>query len=239
MHKEEIVRPISETLVRLQQNTVPWYVGPYFILTLALLFGTFAYPIASDLFGGGLLRFSITAMLLAGLYAVANHPWTFRVLLVAVVPVMLSNWFLDPYDTNILVDRLASLAINLFLFTVMIVVFVDVVRSQRVSADTIFGAVAVYLLFGVTMALMFQFVNNVEPGSVISSVGEATSLSERHDQFSEFLYFSFVTLTSVGYGDLTPIGAQARSLAMLEGVIGQLYLAILIARLVGIHIAQE
>ena len=107
------------------------------------------------------------------------------------------------------------------------------------TADTIFGAVAVYLLYGVAMALMFQFVNNVAPGSVISSVGEAYSLTERHDQFSEFLYFSFVTLTSVGYGDLTPISAPARSLAMLEGVIGQLYLAILIARLVGIHVAQE
>ena len=86
---------------------------------------------------------------------------------------------------------------------------------------------------------MFQFVNNVTPGSVVASMGEAASLTERYDQFSEFLYFSFITLTSVGYGDLTPIGAPARSLAMLEGVVGQLYLAILIARLVGIHIAQE
>jgi len=54
-------------------------------------------------------------------------------------------------------------------------------------------------------ALMFQFVNNVDPGSVNASVGEATNIVERYDQFAEFMYFSFITLTSVGYGDLTPI----------------------------------
>ena len=113
------------------------------------------------------------------------------------------------------------------------------IRSKRVSADTIFGAVAVYLLFGVIVAMLFYFLNNIAPGSVIASVGEATNLVERYDQFSDILYFSFVTLTSVGYGDLTPIGPAARGLAMFEGVVGQLYLAVLIARLVGIHVAQE
>ena len=233
------MRPIAEKLAVLQRRSVPWYLGPYFILTVAMLFGTVAYPLGSDIVGSGLLRISLTGMLLAGLYAVVNHNWAFRVLLICVIPVLLSNWFLDPYSTPPFVDWLASLANSLFLFVVMIVVFADVVRSRTVTADTIFGAVAAYLLFGVTMALLFQFVNNVSPGSVVDSMGEAASLEERYDQFAEFLYFSFITLTSVGYGDLTPIGAPARSLAMLEGVVGQLYLAILIARLVGIHIAQE
>jgi voltage-gated potassium channel Kch len=55
---------------------------------------------------------------------------------------------------------------------------------------------------------------------------------------SHFSYYSYVTLTTLGYGDITPISTQARSLALLEAIMGPLYLAILVARLVGIHIAQ-
>ena len=216
-----------------------WYLGPYFILTMTLLFCTVAYPMGSELFGSGVLQLAVTALLLASLYAIVNHRMLFRVFAIVLVPLLLANWFVDPYVQNEALDWVGTLATNGFLFVVLVVVFADVVRSKRVTADTIFGAVAVYLLFGVAMALMFQFVNNVTPESVIASVGEAFTLNERHDQFAEFIYFSFVTLTSLGYGDLTPIGAPARSLAILEGVVGQLYLAILIARLVGIHIAQE
>ncbi len=173
------------------------------------------------------------------MYAVVNHKWLFRLLLILVVPILISNWFVDPYDDNEILDLITALSTDVFLFSVLIAVFADVIRSKHVTADTIFGAVAVYLLFGVIMALLFQVLNTIDPGSVIASVGEATSIVERYDQFGDILYFSFVTLTSVGYGDLTPIGSAARSLAMFEGVIGQLYLAVLIARLVGIHVAQE
>jgi voltage-gated potassium channel len=55
----------------------------------------------------------------------------------------------------------------------------------------------------------------------------------------DFTYYSFVTLTTLGYGDITPVTDPARSLSLLEAVMGQLYLAVLVARLVGIHIAQS
>jgi hypothetical protein len=230
---------LGENLSELRQRHAPWYLGPYFILTLTLLISAIIYPIGVEVFGSGLLPITNTALLMASVYAVVNHKLLFRVLLVLVVPILFSNWFVDPYATNAVLDWVTTLSTNAFLFTVLITVFVDVIRSERVTGDTIFGAVAVYLLFGVIMAMMFHFLNNVSPGSVIASVGEATSVVERYDQFGDILYFSFVTLTSVGYGDLTPIAAPARSLAMFEGVVGQLYLAILIARLVGIHIAQK
>jgi len=223
----------------LRQQRTSWYLGPYFILTMTLLLCAIAYPIGAHFFGSGLLRIAITALLMASVYAVVNRTWLFRILLVLVVPILLINWVIDPFEDHQFFDWLTALSTDAFLFAVLIAVFIDVIRSKRVTADTIFGAVAVYLMFGVVMALLFQFVNNVDPGSVIASVGEATNTVERHDQFAEFMYFSFVTLTSVGYGDLTPIGPAARSLAMFVGVIGQLYLAILIARLVGIHVAQD
>ena len=233
------MKPIGETLADLHQRPAPWYLGPYFILTLALMLSAIVYPAAAEVVGSGLLPIVNTTLLMASVYAVVNHKWLFRLLLILVVPILVSIWFVDPYDDSELLDLVTTLSTNAFLFSVLVAVFADVIRSKRVTADTIFGAIAVYLLFGVIVAMMFQFLNNISPGSVVASVGEAKTIVERYDQFGEILYFSFVTLTSVGYGDLTPIGPAARSLAMFEGVVGQLYLAVLIARLVGIHVAQE
>ena len=227
------MKPIGETLADLHQRPAPWYLGPYFILTLALMLSAIVYPAAAEVVGSGLLPIVNTTLLMASVYAVVNHKWLFRLLLILVVPILVSIWFVDPYDDSELLDLVTTLSTNAFLFSVLVAVFADVIRSKRVTADTIFGAIAVYLLFGVIVAMMFQFLNNISPGSVVASVGEAKTIVERYDQFGEILYFSFVTLTSVGYGDLTPIGPAARSLAMFEGVVGQLYLAVLIARLVG------
>jgi hypothetical protein len=73
----------------------------------------------------------------------------------------------------------------------------------------------------------------IQPGSF--SAGE---ILEQHQRIA-FTYYSFVTLTTLGYGDINPLSPQAGTLAILEAIIGQLYLAVLIARLVGMHISQS
>ena len=126
---------------------------------------------------------------------------------------------------------------------VMLVAIGEILRSimtaRRISRDIIFGAVAVYLLSGVMWATAYQTINDLDPGQVVRSVGEILTVEDRAALFPEFSYFSFITLTSVGYGDLAPIGAEARALAMVEGIFGQLYTAILIGKLVGMKVAQE
>ncbi len=119
------------------------------------------------------------------------------------------------------------------------VILKHVITARRVSEDIIFGSVAVYLLLGVLWALAFELLNGVMPGMVIRTVGEIITADQRATLFSEFTYFSFITLTSVGYGDLAPISTQARALAMVEGIFGQLYTAILVGKLVGMYVAQE
>jgi uncharacterized membrane protein len=95
----------------------------------------------------------------------------------------------------------------------------------------IMGGICVYLLMGFLWAFVFTILESVQPGSFQMPEGLEAGLSS-------FSYYSFVTITTLGYGDVTPVSNPARSLALLEAILGQLYIAILIARLVGTHIVQ-
>ncbi|MHC1730319.1 MAG: potassium channel family protein [Syntrophobacteraceae bacterium] len=97
--------------------------------------------------------------------------------------------------------------------------------SVRASAHRIAGAVAIYLLLGLIWTRMYQLVELVSPGSFRIHEGETLNAGS-------LAYFSFVTLATLGYGDIVPTHIVARDLAVLEAIMGQLYMVILISRLV-------
>jgi hypothetical protein len=105
------------------------------------------------------------------------------------------------------------------------VVLMRVFRAGTVNAHRILGAIAAYILFALTWAGAYATVAYCYPGAF-------RGVAEGHRVEAELLYYSLVTLTTVGYGDITPFHRAARALAMLEALVGQLYPAILIARLV-------
>ena len=216
----------------------PWYLGPYFIMCCVMIAMALLYPLAHNVVGVTLLRLMFTAILLSALYTVSGTPRLFRMLLVLLIPALVANWTLNPGDYPAL-TILASSAVLLVLIVAIAVILKHVITARRVSEDIIFGSVAVYLLLGVLWALAFELLNGVMPGMVIRTVGEIITADQRATLFSEFTYFSFITLPSVGYGDLAPISTQARALAMVEGIFGQLYTAILVGKLVGMYVAQE
>lgn len=110
----------------------------------------------------------------------------------------------------------------------------QVVISDEVSVNRLIGAVNLYLLLAVLWSVMYAVVEKLIPGSF-------DGLSEPLTQgwSSDWLYFSFVTMTTLGYGDITPISATARTLAYLQAVFGQFYLAILVAGLVSTYITER
>jgi hypothetical protein len=113
-----------------------------------------------------------------------------------------------------------------------LVVLVQTFRGGPVSVHRVQGAVAAYLLLGLVWGYGYELVAALHPGafaSALATPGEDRSL----------IYFSFVTLTTVGYGDVTPVHPAARSLALMEALTGQLYPAILLARLVTLHTQGE
>jgi hypothetical protein len=116
-----------------------------------------------------------------------------------------------------------------------------VLRGGRITVDRIFAAVCVYLLIGYAWTFGYALVETVEPGSfrATGQPGSAIELGNYVSQVLEMRYFSFVTLTTVGYGDIAPVSSAARTLAALEAITGQIYLTVLVARLVGLHIVHS
>jgi voltage-gated potassium channel Kch len=172
-------------------------------------------------------------LLLVGLFTVTRRKAFQAVLTMFVVLAVATHWahrFFGVPGLGVL-DGLLMLACTIAL---LVVVLWQVYREGPVTAHRIQGAVAGYLLLSVIFAIAYGLVEILQPG--------AFQMSQAQDQAQtggginrSFYYFSVVTLTTTGYGDITAVNPFARTLVMMEALIGQLYTAILIARLVSLH----
>jgi hypothetical protein len=125
---------------------------------------------------------------------------------------------------------------SIFFVYVTVVTLSYVLKDQRVTADTLYGAICVYILLGITWSFFY-----VLEGSMFAG---AFSFVPEHNvdnflDWPDFIYYSFVTLTTLGYGDITPLTQTSRTLAFMEAVVGQVYLAIIVARLVAMYISHS
>ncbi len=169
---------------------------------------------------GLLIDLGFTALLLAGVAALSTRPAVRAALFALVVGATLVRW--GPFADEITAAaRLVSIA------AMSVVVLAQTFRAGPVNVHRIQGAVAAYLMLGFSWALAYELV-----ALLVSGAFSGTGLggAER----PSFIYFSFVTLTTLGYGDITPVHPVARSLAVAEALTGQLYPAILLARLVSL-----
>ncbi len=128
----------------------------------------------------------------------------------------------------------ALLALIAFLLIAIWCTLRQVIGGIEISANRLVGAVSLYLMLGVLWAVVYTLVEISAPGSFS---GLPTANSEDWD--SSWLYFSFVTMTTLGYGDLVPVSAVARMLAYMQAVFGQFYIAILVAGLVSAYISAH
>ncbi|MGH7257514.1 MAG: ion channel [Nitrospiraceae bacterium] len=113
------------------------------------------------------------------------------------------------------------------------------IRAERVDTDVVSAALCAYFLIGATFGLLYTVVESVSPGSFIVNVATPSSTSDAANssilltlQRADFVYFSLVAMTSAGFGDILPVSRMARALTVVEVLVGQLYLVVMIARLV-------
>jgi len=111
-----------------------------------------------------------------------------------------------------------------------------VLRQKEVTGETISMSISIYLLMGLTWGVFYIVLYYLQPHAF--SFGGSTGLPSVGEVFPVLVYFSLTTLSTIGFGDITPITLQARYAAVAEGITGQFYLAILVARLVGLYMSR-
>ena len=203
------------------------------VLSLALLI-FIAHPLQQiGVFGRLLITLFFSFLLISGVGAVAKSGRTTAVVGGLVLASLALRWLRLWLGGGSLIvpDALFS---SLFCIVLAAVVLAQVLREGPVTFHRIEGAVAFYLLLGLAWAFAYELVQLRWPNAFIPPSSAMTDANE--DPTARFVYFSFVTLTSVGYGDITAVHPFARSLAMLEALIGQLFPAILLARLVSLEL---
>jgi hypothetical protein len=197
----------------------------YAILFYTLLVTMVATPIFSALnFNGTLIESLLAACLLAAILpvgAVRNHAYLLMALvalwLARIVTVWLEHrvWSETALGIWTLVGLLAAVAALRF-----------AIGATRVDAEHLYAALSAYLLAGIYLGLLYWVLEQMKPGT-FSFPGDFSEASA--------IYFSFVTLATLGYGDIVPRADVARGIAIVEGVGGQLFLAVLVARLVSLY----
>ena len=189
-------------------------------------------PFLEEYIGIGiLLDIFFSFILFSGAYAVGQRKYVLVIAVLIGLPAFVTLWSREFLKSPALIS--ASNGLMILFFAYMTVIILSFLFTQdEVTADTIMGAVCVYFFLGLMWGFVFSLLENLQPGSFRFGVGQPTDVGN-------FTYYSFVTQTTLGYGDITPVSTPARSLSLLEAIIGQLYLAVLIARLVGIHISQS
>jgi hypothetical protein len=162
------------------------------------------------------------------------------VTLLLAIPTAAGHWSL--HLANPPVSRVAIVAFSTGYMAYLSVVMLSIVlREAVITTDTLMGAICVYFLFGVTWGGAYTLIDLRTPGAfhidpdLARAAGMASSSSPATPLF---MYYSFATLSTLGYGDMSPLAPAARSLSVLEGLAGPLYLAILIAHLVSMRAAR-
>ncbi len=177
-----------------------------------------------------LMDIFFTVIFLSAVYAVSQKRVIFIVAIFISILTVVLLWLTRLTDISsfgIAGNIIGSL---FFIFTVVMILD-HLFKQEKVTSDMIMGAICVYFLIGLIWAFVFSTMEILQPGSFKMAQGPVSQPA--------FTYYSYVTLTTLGYGDITPISAPARSLSLLEAMTGQLYLAVLVARLVGLHISQS
>jgi Ion channel len=201
-------------------------------LLIALVVLLVSAPFVEELEGGHfILSLLFSLVLIAAVFAVANRKRSLVIALVLAIPAIIARWInqLRPdlvHPTVFLVCALVLLAfvIGHLLYFVL--------HAPVVNVEVLCASIAAYLMLGLTWTVAYWLVDQLTPGGAFSF--NTTRGAHSMNGFTGF-YFSFITLSTVGYGDITPVSQAARWLAAMEAMTGLLYVAVLIARLVSLY----
>ncbi|NTW02663.1 MAG: two pore domain potassium channel family protein [Oscillochloris sp.] len=205
------------------------------ILLILVIIVQFIYPISSL---GGPFWLIVYQLLYASLLGVATltvrtSPPALIGMITLTIIFIISNAIYSFNTTQRWALFLGYFATGLLQLTVLRTLVRLIFSARVVTREVLYAATAVYLLLGGFFVPIYGFIETLQPGSFIDSAAPGDLVS-----WQQFIYYSYVTLTTMGYGDILPHTMWARSLATFEAVCGVLYVTIIMARLVSIYTAE-
>jgi uncharacterized membrane protein len=213
-------------------ETLPQTGHRFLILFLLLLASVIAYPYMEEgVSGYYTLRLLTGGILALSVYAVSARRSLTVVAVLLAIPAAVQRLFHPSLSAGLL--PMLNLILS-FTFDVWIVVaiFRRVFSKARITSETIFAALCIYLLNGLTFASIYGLVATLQSRAFLFD--PASNVRKIPNRF-DFIYYSFGMMTQLGAAGITAVSDQARSISLLEAILGQLYLAVLISRLVGAY----
>src|SRR5438093_3531374 len=200
------------------------------LIALGLLF--FSLPFVEEIKGGDIIvSILLSVVLISAVLAVANRRRTFVVAVLLAIPAVVGRW-INHFRPDLLPPAIFLVAGLVLVAFVVANLLRFILRAPSVNAEVLCASISAYLMLGLIWTMAYWLVDQLTPGAF--AFNTTTGTKESMEGFNAF-YFSFVTLSTVGYGDITPVSKVARMLAATEAMTGLLYVAVLIARLVGLY----
>ena len=200
------------------------------LIALGLLF--FSLPFVEEIKGGDIIvSILLSLVLISAVLAVANRCRTFVVAVLLAIPAVVGRW-INHFRPDLLPPAIFLVAGLVLVAFVVANLLRFILRAPSVNAEVLCASISAYLMLGLMWTMAYWLVNQLTPGGAFSFNTNAGPQSI--NGFNAF-YFSFITLSTVGYGDITPVSRIARWIAAMEAMTGLLYVAVLIARLVSLY----
>ena len=199
------------------------------LIALALLFVFF--PFVEEVKGGDVIvSILLSLVLLSAVLAVADRKGVFFIAIALATPAIAGRW-INHFRPDLVpppVFLIAGLALIAFVVANLLRF---VLRAPSVNTEVLCASISAYLMLGLLWTVAYWLVDQLSPGAFAFNTKEGMQSIRGFNAF----YFSFITLSTVGYGDITPVSKVARMLAAMEAITGSLYVAVLIARLVALY----
>jgi hypothetical protein len=224
----ELRKPAAQELGRRRFSAVE--------LLIALVALFLFFPFVEEIKGAELIVSGLFSLvMIAGVLAVAERKRVLVIAIILAIPTIAGRW-INHFRPD-LVPPAVFLVGGLVLITLVIVYLLRfILRAPSVNAEVLCASISAYLMLGLMWTMAYWLVDRLTPGGAFSF---NTSTGTRSMNGFTGFYFSFITLSTVGYGDITPVSKIARWLAAMEAMTGLLYVAVLIARLVSLYSAPK
>lgn len=182
------------------------------------------------------ILFSLCFTIIFLLSALALSKYRSRIFNIAVI-VIIIEWLSEILNLSLLSS--VSLLANIFFFDLIVVLFIiQIAKAKAVTPQVIMESINGYLMLGLSFSIIIALISIVNPDA-FSFPHLSTATNPGFSYFSDYTYYGFVTLTTLGYGDVVPLTSAARSFSIFTAITGQMYVAIIIAALVAKYLNQS